>query len=155
MIRFIKEKIVLTLLSFCVFLFPPFVKLIIASEENQKIIISIKQYKLTVEVADTNIKRTLGLMYRKELAEDEGILFVFKKPANVSFWMKNTFIPLSIAFIDEKGVIVEITDLKPNDLTNKTSRKKVLFALEVNQGWFKKRGIKTGDKIMELKAIIN
>ncbi len=87
-------------------------------------------------------------MYRKSLAENSGMLFYFDKPQPVGFWMKNTLIPLSIAYLDEKGEILEIYPLTPLDETPTTSRSyRVKYALEMNQGWFKKNGVKPGDRV--------
>lgn len=141
------KKIIFVAVVLCIVVFPPVVKYILSFSENQKITIKIKECKLIVEVADTDLTRSTGLMFRKELGKDKGMLFVFGTERNVSFWMKNTSIPLSIAFIDKNGIITEILDLKPNDLTSKKSKKKVKYALEVNQGYFKKNNIKAGDKI--------
>jgi len=74
-------------------------------------------------------------------------LFVFEAAAVQSFWMRNTYIPLSIAYIDENGIIVRIKDMEPLDLTSVTSDYPAQYALEVNKGWFKKRGIKEGDSV--------
>lgn len=141
------NKILFIVIIPCIIVFPPIVKYILSFSENQKISITIKRYKLTVEIADSELTRTAGLMFRKELGWNEGMLFVFENEKKVSFWMKNTLIPLSIAFIDRNCVIIEILDLKPNDLTSKKSKKKVKYALEVNQDYFRKNDIKTGDKI--------
>ena len=151
--KFTTNKILLLIIPFCIFLLLFFTKYITFSQEKQKRLISIvSERKLIVEVADTETEIMTGLMHRKELPWNEGMLFVFPKPENVGFWMKDTTIPLSIAFIDENGVITEILDLKPKDTTLKTSKKKVLYALEVNQGWFKKNGIEIGDVVKELKT---
>ncbi len=86
-------------------------------------------------------------MSRAYLPENEGMLFVFDTEGHHSFWMKNTSIPLSIAFIGRKGEIVQIEDMQPQDSTLHTSAYPVLYALEMNQGWFRKNGIEVGDKI--------
>lgn len=151
-LELIVKNLFLIILTFSIFLLPPFTKFVISSQEKQKISLSIKGYKLAVEVADTDIKRVTGLMYRKELAWDEGMLFIFKKPRIVGFCMKNTTIPLSIAFINEFGIITEISDLKQKSMAIKKSKMKVRYALEINQGWFKKNGIKVGDIVKGLKV---
>ncbi|MCW7537772.1 DUF192 domain-containing protein [Aquabacterium sp. A7-Y] len=99
------------------------------------------------EVARTPEQRATGLMYRKSLAHNEGMLFVFEEPATQCFWMKNTLLPLSIAFLDEAGRVVNIADMQPQSLDSHCSAQPVRFALEVNQGWFAKRGIKAGFQI--------
>lgn len=146
-LKILYNKILFIIVILCIIVFPPIVKYILSFSENQKISITIKKYKLIVEIADTKLTRTTGLMFRKELEWDNGMLFVFEAEKKVSFWMKNTSIPLSIAFIDRNGIITEILDLKPNNLTSKKSKKKVKYALEVNRDYFRKNDIKAGDKI--------
>ncbi len=102
---------------------------------------------LFVEVAVTEEERALGLMYREFLPENSGMLFIFEDEDYLSFWMKNTMIPLSIAFIDSDGVIVDIQDMEPYTTTPHISKKPARYALEVNQGWFKKHGVKVGDRV--------
>ena len=102
---------------------------------------------LFVEVAVTEEERALGLMYREFLPENGGMLFIFEDEDYLSFWMKNTMIPLSIAFINSDGVIVDIQDMEPFTTTPHVSKKPARFALEVNQGWFKKHGVKVGDRV--------
>ncbi len=139
--------LLLVFFSFSVFLCPPFSRAIARAEEWAKISLSIKGAVLKVEIADSPLKRAAGLMYRGSLKEDEGMLFIFLAPEKVSFWMKDTTLPLSIAFIDANGVIKEIADMQPNDLTPITSKTKVIYALETSQGWFKAHKIKAGDII--------
>jgi uncharacterized membrane protein (UPF0127 family) len=92
-------------------------------------------------------------MYRRELAEDNGMLFIFPDSARRAFWMKNTLIPLSIAFIDEKGVIENILEMPPETEQNFLSKGPAKFVLEMNSGWFVKRGVKPGDLVPDvLKA---
>ena len=99
------------------------------------------------EVAQTQEQRAIGLMHRKELGTNEGMLFVFERPAVQCFWMKNTLLPLSIAFLQDDGTIVNIADMKPQTLDSHCSDRPVRLALEMNQGWFGKRGIKPGFKL--------
>lgn len=115
------------------------------SQGLPKIPLYIKGKEIRVEVARTPEERAVGLMARKHLGKEEGMLFIFEEEGYHSFWMKNTFIPLSIAFIDKKGQIVKITDMKPLTLTSHSPPQPVLYALEMNQGWFSKNGIKVGD----------
>ena len=98
-------------------------------------------------MARTPGERAVGLMDRKHLGKEEGMLFIFEEEGYHSFWMKNTLIPLSIAFIDKEGRIVKITDMKPLTLTSHPPPKPVLYALEMNKGWFFKNGIKVGDVV--------
>lgn len=110
--------------------------------------IRINDQPLQVEIAQTQEAASLGLMFRESLPEDQGMLFVFPRQQILSFWMRNTFIPLDIAFIDEAGVIVDIQRMAPLDESiHYISAAPALYALEVNAGWFEKRGIKVGAKV--------
>lgn len=112
--------------------------------------LTIKNVKLKAEVAADANTRTVGLMNRFSLKPDHGMLFVFARSEPLAFWMRNTFIPLSIAYIDSKGVIVNIADMKPQDESTHPSAAPAMFALEMKQGWFKERGIVAGDKVIGL-----
>jgi uncharacterized membrane protein (UPF0127 family) len=103
-----------------------------------------KVASMNVEVARTPAELEKGLMGRRELAADSGMLFDFSKDTSMSFWMKNTTIPLSIAFIDASGKVVAIKDMKPLDLTPVTSPAPYRYAIEANQGWFASHGIRPG-----------
>ena len=109
--------------------------------------LAIKNAKLKTEVVADNMTRSIGLMNRFSLAPDHGMLFVFAQSEPLAFWMKNTFIPLSIAYVDRKGVIVSIVDMKPHDESTYPSGAPAMFAIEMKQGWFKERGIAVGDKV--------
>lgn len=110
--------------------------------------LKILNANLKAEVADTPQASENGLMFRDSLPEDRGMLFVFEQPKTASFWMRNTKIPLSIAYIDSRGKILEIRSLKPLDETAVLSASdRVAFALEVNQGWFGRHGISPGAQI--------
>ena len=103
---------------------------------------------LSAEVADTPQTSANGLMFRDSLPDDHGMLFVFEKPKTASFWMKNTKIPLSIAYIDSAGRILQIESMKPLDETPVASTSsEVAYALEVNEGWFTRNGVSAGAKI--------
>jgi uncharacterized protein len=110
----------------------------------------IKKHTLKVEVAATAAARTIGLMNRFSLAPDSGMLFVFPQSEQLGFWMKDTFVPLSIAYLDAKGVILNIADMKPRDETTHPSKGPAMFAVEMKQGWFKERGIVAGDQVQGL-----
>ncbi len=99
------------------------------------------------EVADTPALRSKGLMFRESLAPDEGMLFVYDAPQIMAFYMKNTSIPLSIAFIDSDLKIVRIAHMKPFDEAPHSSVMPVQYALEVNQNWFARNGVKTGARV--------
>jgi uncharacterized membrane protein (UPF0127 family) len=103
--------------------------------------------RLQAEIARTERDRARGLMHRRSLPDGEGMLFVFERDQILSFWMKDTLIPLSIAFISYDGRILEIYDMKPQDLTPVHSGRSVRYALEVPQGWFERAGITTGDRL--------
>jgi hypothetical protein len=118
-----------------------------ARAEMPEITLALDGHKLTAEVAYTDAGRTLGLMHRRMLPENRGMLFVFPQAAPLSFWMMNTYIPLSIAFIDDAGTIINIVDMKPLTTDTHDSAGPARYALEMNRGWFKKRGIRSGAKI--------
>jgi uncharacterized membrane protein (UPF0127 family) len=113
--------------------------------------IEINNKILYVEIADNDEKRSLGLMFRKYLPDSMGMLFIFDSSGIYPFWMKNTYIPLSIAFIDENYKIIDIFDLEPLDETPIFPLKKFKYALEVNRNWFKRNDIKVGDRVKFLK----
>jgi uncharacterized protein len=106
-----------------------------------------KKVEVRVEIADGLLERERGLMDRTSLGEDRGMLFVFRREQPLSFWMRDTRIPLSIAYIDSKGRITDILDMKPLDdkPPHYVSSEPVQYALEVNQGFFDERGVKVGD----------
>ena len=104
--------------------------------------------ELIAEVADENHERQAGMMHRTEMGENEAMLFVFPYPHQTGFWMKNTTLPLSIAYIDRESRIAEIHNLQPGNTNTVESRSlQIMYALEVNQGWFSKNGIKPGNVI--------
>lgn len=98
-------------------------------------------------VAQRPAEREKGLMFRKTMDANEGMLFIFDEPAQQCFWMKNTFLPLAIAFVGDDGTIVNIDEMKPQTLDSHCSAKPVRYVLEMNTGWFAKRGIKAGDRL--------
>ena len=109
--------------------------------------LSVGMHVIRAEVASNYETRARGLMYRKELAPNAGMLFVFPQPAVQCFWMRNTLIPLSIAFIADDGMIIDIVDMTPMTENSHCSSAPVRLALEMEQGWFAKRGITIGKKI--------
>ncbi|MBN1151074.1 DUF192 domain-containing protein [candidate division WOR-3 bacterium] len=113
----------------------------------EKTLIVVGDETLSVEIADDENERSLGLMYRDSLQQNAGMLFVFDRPTKLYFWMKNTKIELDIAFIDSSMVIMEIESLIPYSTENVASDFDAKYALEVNRGWFKERNIVFGDKI--------
>lgn len=106
---------------------------------------------IQAEVASTDATRSKGLMYRKELAPNTGMLFVFEQPNVQCFWMRNTLIPLSIAFILDDGTITNIADMAPMTENSHCSTAAVRYTLEMEQGWFAKRGITAGKKITGIR----
>jgi uncharacterized membrane protein (UPF0127 family) len=105
---------------------------------------------LVAEVAATNEQRATGLMYRFSLAPDAGMLFVFDAPRMQSFWMRNTYVALSIAFIDANGTILNIEDMAPKDERMTWSSGPALYALEMRKGWFAQKGITAGQRVQGL-----
>jgi uncharacterized membrane protein (UPF0127 family) len=118
-----------------------------ARAQPPEIPVSINGHKLTVEVAHTDAVRTQGLMHRRMLPENRGMLFVFPDAALHGMWMMDTYIPLSVAFLDERGVIINIADMEPHTRNTHSAAKPARYALEVNRGWFSKRAIKPGARI--------
>lgn len=117
------------------------------------ITLRIGRVTVEAEVADEIDERTIGLMGREELAEGQGMLFVFREPQALGFWMRDTLVPLSIAYINAAGVIREIHDMQPLDETPARSTfRDLLYALEVPQGWFHKNKILPGDRITGLPS---
>jgi uncharacterized membrane protein (UPF0127 family) len=104
-------------------------------------------HNIRAAVAQTPEQRQMGLMFRREMAQHEGMLFVFDDASPQCFWMKNTLLPLSIAFLADDGTVVNIDEMKPQTLDAHCSTKPVRYVLEMNQGWFAKRGIKPGSKL--------
>ena len=102
---------------------------------------------LDVQLAQTGEQRQIGLMFRKEMPQHEGMLFVFEQAATQCFWMRNTLIPLTAAFVADDGTIVNLADMKPQSDDSHCSPKPVRFVLEMNAGWFAKRQIKPGFKL--------
>ena len=102
---------------------------------------------LDVQVAQTPQERQIGLMFRKEMPQHEGMLFVFEQAATQCFWMRNTLIPLTAAFLADDGTIVNLADMKPQSDDSHCSARPVRFVLEMNQGWFARRGIQAGNRL--------
>ena len=102
---------------------------------------------LDVQLAQSPQERQIGLMFRKEMPQHEGMLFVFEQAAPQCFWMRNTLIPLTAAFIADDGTIVNLADMKPQSDDSHCSSKPVRFVLEMNQGWFARRNIQAGYRL--------
>jgi len=121
------------------------------AQQLPEIALTANGHRLTVEVAYTDETRMQGLMHRRILPENRGMLFVFRDVAQHAMWMMNTHIPLSVAFLDERGVIINVEDMKPRTQDTHPAAKPARYALEVNRGWFRKRGIESGAKIEGLE----
>ena len=104
-------------------------------------------HRLDVQLAQTPEQRQIGLMWRKDMPVHEGMLFVFEQASIQCFWMRNTLIPLTAAFVEDDGTIVNLADMQPQSDDSHCSSKPVRFVLEMNQGWFAKRQIKPGYKL--------
>jgi len=109
--------------------------------------LTITGHRLVAEIAATNDTRTTGLMNRFSLAPDHGMLFIFTAPQPLAFWMHNTYVPLSIAFIGADGQILNIEEMAPRTDDTHPSRGVALYALEMKKGWFADRGIHAGDRV--------
>lgn len=117
------------------------------AQELPAVQLNAGMYLIRAEVAADFPSRAQGLMYRKRLAPNAGMLFVFDQPGEQCMWMKNTLIPLSVAFIDDAGTIINIEDMAPQTLDSHCARRAARYALEMNGGWFAARGIKPGMRI--------
>ena len=104
-------------------------------------------YQIDAQVAQTPRQREIGLMFRKEMPQAEGMVFVFEQPATQCFWMKNTLLPLTAAFVADDGRIVNLVDMQPKSEESHCSKEPVRYVLEMNQGWFAKKNIKAGAKL--------
>jgi len=110
-------------------------------------------HRVQAEVADNMGARMTGLMHRKSMAQNAGMVFVFAENATHCMWMKNTLIPLSVAFIDEAGAIINIADMQPHSEQSHCAARPARYALEMNKGWFAQRGIKAGAKLRGLEKL--
>src|SRR6478609_11670577 len=105
---------------------------------------------IDAQLARNTDERSVGLMFRKEMPQHEGMLFEFEEASKQCFWMKNTLLPLSVAFVADDGTVVTVDEMKPQTLDSHCSDKPVRYVLEMNQGWFAKRGSKPGFKLTGL-----
>ena len=112
--------------------------------------IKVGSHALRVEVVATDAARQKGLMFREKLGRNDGMLFVFDEPAYHSMWMKNTLIPLSVAFVDARGEILNVLDMEPHSLETRMAAGPASYAIETNKGWFAAHGIKAGDRVTGL-----
>ena len=105
-------------------------------------------HRIEVQVAQRPDERAVGLMFRRDMPQNEGMLFIFEQAALQCFWMKNTLLPLTTAFVADDGSIVNLANMKPQTLESHCSAKPVRYVLEMNQGWFAKKGIKPGHRLV-------
>lgn len=127
----------------------------IASANDQRlptVKLGILDYAVTVELADTVSARVAGLMHRTHLPENSGMLFVFPESGIHCMWMKDTALPLSVAFVDETGKIINLAEMVPETLIPHCAASAAKYALEMNGGWFEKRGIRAGDEVTEIQG---
>ena len=115
--------------------------------------VKVAGHALRVEVAATVEERMQGLMFRTKLGANDGMLFVFDEPAYHAMWMKNTPLPLSVAFVDGEGRILNILDMEPHTLDQHAAAGPARFAIETNKGWFAQRRIKAGDRVTGLPKV--
>lgn len=113
----------------------------------QRIKLSAGMHLIDAQVALTPEQRQIGLMFRKDMPQHEGMIFVFEETSRQCFWMKNTLLPLTAAFVADDGTIVNMADMKPQTTDSHCSIQPVRYVLEMNQGWFVKKGIKAGSKL--------
>ncbi|MES2383625.1 MAG: DUF192 domain-containing protein [Pseudomonadota bacterium] len=113
----------------------------------QRSTLSAGMHQIEVQLATTPAQRQTGLMFRKEMPQGEGMLFIFEEAAQQCFWMKNTLLPLTAAFVADDGTIVNLADMKPQTTDSHCSEKPVRYVLEMNVGWFAKKGIKAGSRL--------
>lgn len=109
--------------------------------------LSAGMHLIDAQVAATIEQRSTGLMFRRDMPQSEGMLFVFEQATVQCFWMKNTLLPLTAAFVANDGTIVNLADMKPRTTESHCSKEPVRYVLEMNQGWFGKKGIKAGFKL--------
>jgi uncharacterized membrane protein (UPF0127 family) len=109
--------------------------------------LSAGMHQIEAQLAQTPGQRQTGLMHRKQMPQHEGMLFVFDEPGVQCFWMKNTLLPLTAAFVADDGEVVNLADMKPQTTDSHCSSRPVRYVLEMNQGWFAKRGIKAGARL--------
>jgi uncharacterized protein len=114
--------------------------------------VKVAGHPLRVEIAATDPQREKGLMFRRAMPREDGMLFVFDEPAYHAMWMKNTLIPLSVAFLDRDGVILNIEDMEPQTLDAHQAAGPAIYAIETNKGWYAERKVKAGDKVTGLPA---
>ena len=141
------KRLALAVLSALAFATSP----VLAQEAPQTSLPRVKleagMHRIDAQVAQTPEQRQIGLMWRREMPQHEGMLFVFEQPAVQCFWMKNTLLPLTAAFVADDGTIVNLADMAPQTTNSHCSKQPVRYVLEMNQGWFDKKGLAAGFKL--------
>jgi len=136
---------------FCALLLALATTMATAQEQPQlnlpRLALGAGMHRIEAQVALTPEQRQIGLMFRSEMPQHEGMLFVFEEPAQQCFWMKNTLLPLTAAFVADDGTIINLVDMRPKTTDSHCSAAPVRFVLEMNQGWFAKRAIKAGYRL--------
>jgi uncharacterized membrane protein (UPF0127 family) len=135
------------LLALCLFAAAPAWSQDAPQTQLPRVSLSAGMHLINAQVASTHTSRMVGLMFRQDMPANEGMLFVFEQPATQCFWMKNTLLPLTAAFLADDGTIVNLVDMQPQSLDSHCSAKPVRYVLEMHQGWFAKRGLKAGARL--------
>lgn len=123
---------------------------LLALAQMPRIDLTLGMYRIDAEVAADQSNRMQGLMHRRQMAPQQGMLFVFTELNRHCMWMRNTFLPLSVAFLDEAGEIINIEDMAPQSENNHCAARPARYALEMNQGWFAQKGFKPGARLQGL-----
>ena len=121
-----------------------------AESPPRTLTLKMGSHPLKVEVAASDPEREKGLMFRKQLGRNDGMLFVFDEAAYHAMWMKNTLVPLSVAFVDREGVILNILDMEPQTLDSHQAAGPAVYAIETNKGWYAEHRVKAGDRVAGL-----
>jgi len=116
--------------------------------------VRVGSHPMKVEIVETDAQRAKGLMFREKLGRDEGMLFIYDEHAYQAMWMKNTLIPLSVAFLDRNGVILNIEEMAPQTEDTHMSAGPASYSIEANKGWFAQKGVKPGDKVTGLPGAV-
>ncbi|MGC4395889.1 DUF192 domain-containing protein [Hydrogenophaga sp. T2] len=135
------------LLALCLFATGPAWSQDAPQTQLPRVSLSAGMHLINAQVASTHTSRMVGLMHRQDMPANEGMLFVFEQPGTQCFWMKNTLLPLTAAFLADDGTIVNLVDMQPQSLDSHCSAKPVRYVLEMHQGWFAKRGLKAGARL--------
>ena len=135
------------LLTLCMAIAGPALAQDVPQMDLPRVQLTAGMHRIDAQVAQTPDQRSIGLMFRKDMPHHEGMLFVFEQPSGLCFWMKNTLLPLTAAFVADDGTIVNLADMKPQTTDSHCASKPVRYVLEMNQGWFAKRGLKAGSKL--------